>query len=92
MSRVLVDGLRSAMLAGEPHLLDQAIRDLARQPEVERVVVLDRDGIVRISSDPAFQDRVFERSRDPTCQVCHRSERTAQSLRRDREALSTPFG
>jgi len=57
MSRVLVDSLRSAMLAGKPHLLDQAIRDLSRQPEVERVVVLDREGAVRFSSDPAFQGR-----------------------------------
>jgi PAS domain S-box-containing protein len=81
MSRVLVDSLRSAMLAGEPHLLDQAIRDLARQPEVERVVVLDRKGVVRISSDPAFQDRVFERSREPTCQVCHLSPEALPSSR-----------
>jgi len=79
MSRVLVDSLRSVMLAGQPHLLDQAIRDLSRQPEVERVVVLDREGVVRISSDPAFQDRVFERGRDPTCQVCHLSPEAPSS-------------
>jgi len=81
MSRVLVDSLRSAMLAGEPHLLDQAISDLARQPEVERVVVIDREGVVRISSDPAFQGRVFERSRDPTCRVCHMSPEALPSSR-----------
>jgi hypothetical protein len=31
LSRVLVDGLRSAMLAGQPHVLDQTIRNLAQQ-------------------------------------------------------------
>src|SRR3990172_3748684 len=81
MSRGLVDSLGWGMWGGKPHLLDQAIRDLSRQPEVERVVVLDREGAVRFSSDPAFQDRVFERGRDPTCQVCHLSPEAPPSSR-----------
>lgn len=81
MSRVLVDSLRSAMLAGQPHLVDQAIRDLSQQPEIERVVVLDRNGNVRISSDTSFQDRMFEKNRDPTCKVCHQSSQSLPSSR-----------
>jgi PAS domain S-box-containing protein len=71
MSRIVADGLRSAMMAGEPHLLDEAIQDLASHSDVERVLLLDRVGAVRLSSDPSFHDHVFDRDRDPTCQICH---------------------
>jgi PAS domain S-box-containing protein len=73
LSRVLVDGLRSAMLAGQPHLLDDAVRDLARQEEVERVILLDHRGRVRVSSDPSYEGRTLAREHDDTCRVCHQS-------------------
>lgn len=71
LSRIVVDSLRSAMLSGQPHLLDEVIRDLSVQPEVERVLVLDRAGRVRLSSDPSFEDRWFDREVEPLCQACH---------------------
>jgi PAS domain S-box-containing protein len=71
LSRVLVDGLRSAMLAGRPHVLDQAIRNLARQPEIERVLLLDHAGRVRVASERTEEGRVIERDREATCRVCH---------------------
>jgi len=71
LSRLLVDGLRSTMLAGRPHALDQTIRNLARREEVDRVIVLDHEGRVRVASDRAAEGRVFERDREATCRVCH---------------------
>ncbi len=71
LSRVVVDGLRSSMLAGQPHLLDEAVRNLSEQPEVERVILLDHRGRVRVSSDPSYEGRVLDRDQDVSCRVCH---------------------
>ncbi len=72
LNRVVLDGLRSAMLAGQPHLLNEAVRNLAEGPEVKRVLLLDHRGRVRFTSDPAYEGRVLDRKRDGTCLVCHR--------------------
>jgi PAS domain S-box-containing protein len=72
LDRVVVDGLRSSMLAGQPHLLNEAVRNLSEGPEVERVLLLDHQGRVRISSDPAYEGRILDRERDSTCLRCHR--------------------
>ena len=71
LGRVAVDGLRSAMLADQPHLLDDAVRNLSDQKEVERVILLDHKGGVRVSSDREYEGRVLDRETDVTCQVCH---------------------
>jgi PAS domain S-box-containing protein len=77
LSHVLVDGLRSAMLAGRPHVLDEAIRNLARQQEIESVVLLDHAGRVRVASDRAEEGRVIDRDREATCRVCHGAGRAS---------------
>jgi len=74
LSRVVVDHLRSAMLAGQPHLLDAAVRRISEQADVERVLLLDHRGRVRISSDPAYAGLTLDRERDATCRVCHRPD------------------
>ncbi len=47
------------------------VQSFAREMPQERIMVLDRDGLVRFSSDPSITARHF-RPEDPTCQVCHR--------------------
>ena len=69
---LVVRGLRASMTAGEPHLLDDTIRDLANQPEVERVILLDHEGRVRVSSDDTFEGRILDRGSEATCLVCHK--------------------
>jgi len=81
LSRVLVDGLRSAMLAGRPHVLDQTIRNLAQQEGIERVILLDHAGRVRVASDPADEGRVINRDRETTCRVCHQAGRASAGSR-----------
>jgi PAS domain S-box-containing protein len=71
LNRVVVDGLRSSMLAGQPHMLDETVRNLAEGPQVERVLLVDHAGRVRLSSDPAYQGQVLDRDREAACTVCH---------------------
>jgi two-component system NtrC family sensor kinase len=73
LSRILVDGLRSTMLAGRPHALDQTIRNLGREQEIDRVMLLDHAGRVRVASDPDEEGRVVDRDREATCRVCHQA-------------------
>jgi two-component system, NtrC family, sensor kinase len=73
LNRVVVDGLRSAMLAGQPHLLNETVRNLSEGPQVERVLLIDHEGRVRISSDAAYEGRVLYREREEACRVCHQT-------------------
>jgi signal transduction histidine kinase len=72
--RAVVDSLRSAMLAGTPHLLDDVVRGLSDQEGIERTLLLDHSGRLRVSSDPAREGRVVSRERDRTCTVCHQPQ------------------
>jgi len=72
LTRVALSGLRSAMLAGEPHLFDDAVRNLSEQPHVDRVLILDHRGRVQVTSDPSFADREFDRDQEESCRICHR--------------------
>ena len=68
---VIIDGLRAAMLSGQPHLFDSVIRNLDDQEGVERLILIDHQGRVRVSSDPAFDGMVLNRDTDSTCRGCH---------------------
>jgi PAS domain S-box-containing protein len=93
LSRVMVDSLSSAMLAGQPHLLDDAVRDLTKQEEIERVILLDHQGRVRVSSDQTYEGEVMDREREETCRACHQEgggtaeSRAAVSAIGDRRVL-----
>ena len=79
LSALVVDGLRSSMTAGQPHLFDQTIRNLAGKSEIERVILLDHRGSVKVSSDRTFEGRVLDRGAESTCVVCHRESRAPTS-------------
>jgi PAS domain S-box-containing protein len=74
LSRVVIEGLRRSMLAGEPHLFDEVLQDLAAGEGIERVILLNHEGLVRVSSDPQFDGKVMIRDQDDTCVVCHRED------------------
>lgn len=72
LNQAVVDGLRSSMLMGHPDVLDDSIRDLSRQPVVESVMLLDRLGMVKVSSDTTLEGQYFDRQIDETCRICHK--------------------
>jgi PAS domain S-box-containing protein len=81
LNRVIVDSLGSAMLAGQPHLIDAAVRGLSEQPEVERVVLLNHEGRVRVTTDQAYEGRMLDKDREVVCGVCHRPGRSSPRSR-----------
>ena len=71
------DLIRSAlehqMMENDRSLIDRMIQSFGKQPRVERVLLLDRFGVVRYSSAPLGQIPEAElKIQSATCQACHR--------------------
>lgn len=69
-NRILEAALRHQMLRVDTRLMTEILREVGRQPEVRAAMVLDHDGVVRLSSrEPDIGMRLTPDS--PTCMVCH---------------------
>jgi hypothetical protein len=62
--------LEHQMIENDRTLIAEMIQSFGRQPNVERVVLLDRTGHVRYSSVPPAQTSDLHAG-SPTCQACH---------------------
>ncbi|HEY3380179.1 MAG TPA: ATP-binding protein [Vicinamibacterales bacterium] len=63
--------LEHQMIENDRTLIAEMIGTFGRQPTIERVVLLDREGHVRYSSVPADRGADLQIG-SPTCQACHR--------------------
>ena len=81
LSSLVVNGLRTSMTSGQPHLLDGTVRKLADQPEGERVILMNHEGRVSVSSDREYDGRTLDRGSDDTCVVCHHDRVTPPTSR-----------
>jgi len=69
-NRMLVAALRHQMLDRDNRLMAEVLREIGREPEVQSAMVIDHDGVVRISSHDEQIGNRFSRD-SPTCLVCH---------------------
>jgi PAS domain S-box-containing protein len=67
---ILAAALRHQMLRRDPRLMAEIFREVGRQPDVRRAMVLDHSGVVRFSSREPDLGVQFSRD-SPTCLVCH---------------------
>ncbi|MFI5395905.1 MAG: sensor histidine kinase [Candidatus Binatia bacterium] len=89
-NRILEAALRHQMLEKRANstLIATILREVGSQPEVQNVMILDHDGVVRQSSRPELVGQVVSRDSAP-CLVCHRKA----PIDRDRWAvLDLPGG
>ena len=63
--------LEHQMLENDRTLIERMIQSFGKEPQVERVMLLDRQGQLRYSSAPPGPS-VDLTLRSPTCQACHR--------------------
>jgi PAS domain S-box-containing protein len=69
-NRLLETALKHQMIKADSRLMTEILQEVGRQPEVRRAMVLDHDGVIRLSSRET--DVGVRLSRDsPTCLVCH---------------------
>ena len=80
-------GLEHQMLENDRSLIERMIKSFGQEPQVERVMLLDREGRLRYSSAP-LEPGTDLTLRSPTCQACHRyppEQRTASRVIETRE-------
>jgi two-component system, NtrC family, sensor kinase len=70
LSQLVLTDLEKRMLESQPHLLDQDISDLSAKSGAARIMILDNNGEVKVSSDAELRGRSF-RIADPLCSDCH---------------------
>jgi signal transduction histidine kinase len=70
LGEVLLGSLRHAMLVNDRTLLDTLVRDVGQMDALDRVLLLDRQGVVRFDSAET-QVGSAERTENPGCQECH---------------------
>ena len=75
-NRILEVALRHQMVRSDSRLVSEIIREVGRQPDVRRAMVLDHQGVIRFSSREA-ELGVRLSGTSPTCMVCH--ERTPEA-------------
>lgn len=78
LSKLIQQGLEYAMVSRRGDLLNNMIVQLAKDPEVSQIFILDPSGTVRVSSDEARVGYTMDRN-SPTCQLCHRYEARERS-------------
>jgi PAS domain S-box-containing protein len=64
-------GLEHQMMENDRSLIARMIQTFGQQPQVEQVMLLDRQGAVKYSSQPLQEGTTFSLD-SPTCQACHR--------------------
>jgi PAS domain S-box-containing protein len=81
-------GLEHQMLENDRTLIQRMVQTFGNEPQVERVMVLDRQGQLRYASRPPAPGTDLT-LRSPTCQACHRypPEQRASS-----RVIETPEG
>ena len=75
--KLVEQSLRHSMHTRSLALLAEMVRTLGDQKGVEKVMVLNKNGVVRFSSDPSEIGRTLEIS-DPTCAICHQTVPSAR--------------
>lgn len=69
-NRILEAALRHQMISRDRGLMTEILREVGRQPEVRRAMVLDHEGVIRLSSRETDVGTRLPRE-SPTCLVCH---------------------
>ena len=76
-NRILETALRHDMLARDTALITGILQDVGRQPEVLRAMIIDHNGVIKLSSRPAEVGVRTSRT-SPTCLVCHAESPTGR--------------
>ncbi len=70
-TRLILNGLEHQMLNKDDTLIAEMVENFARDRSVQRVMILDRRGNLKFTSDQNIEKSSLSEG-SPTCQVCHR--------------------
>ena len=69
-NRMIEVALRHQMITRDSGLMTEILREVGRQPEVLRAMVLDHNGVIRLSSQESEVGARLS-ANSPTCLICH---------------------
>ena len=78
---LILAALEHQMIENDRSLIGRMIETFGSQPQVESVMLLDRQGIVKYASTPGPPDAAIPLD-SPTCQACHRFPAAQRGLSR----------
>ncbi len=79
LSRLVVGTLETAMLKNDPHILNEEVHRLSEQSGIERIIILNKMGEPKVSSEPEMLGKVYKNNVDPVCVVCHQYSPVARN-------------
>jgi len=77
MSHMVANGLKHAMLENRMDKIQDMIRDISQEEGVERVMLLNKKGVIKVAHDPRLINVTIPID-DAACQICHRLPRQAR--------------
>lgn len=84
LSQVIERSTRYAMLLNEPELVDKIIEDIGRQEGIQRVRVLDKDGLIAHSNHQAEIGQALDRKAE-NCSLCHEGTKALTEIPRHKK-------
>jgi two-component system NtrC family sensor kinase len=75
LSRVVISSTRFAMLQNKPTEVNQIIKDVAAQQDIEKVRILSKDGTIIHSTDSAELGKMVNQEAE-ACLACHLDEKS----------------
>lgn len=93
ISELTVKSTRYAMLLDEHDLADKIIQDIGRQKGIERIRVVNKDGVIRLSSRIEEVGQMV-RQEDEPCVNCHKTSKPLAKVPDDQrwKVYETPDG
>ncbi len=73
LSETIMLGTHYAMMLNARDDINQIIRNIGRQKDIQNVRIYNKEGQIKYSNDPAEVDRITN-IKDEACYICHRSE------------------
>lgn len=87
VSDVVHSSARQAMMRNDRDLLYTMIRDIGHEPGIRRLRIIDKEGLVQHSTDPAEVGTMVNKSAE-SCYACHvQSQPLTKLTRRDRARI-----
>jgi len=73
ISELVGISLEESMLEGKSQRLQRVVEDLSSQEGVEGIQILNKDGVVKVSSTREFIGKTLNEE-TPTCKICHQKQ------------------
>ncbi len=71
LGRIVQAIVTREMIAGQPKNVQEHLSPLRRSGGIERILVLDREGVVRYGNESSEVGRSYSMEGDPECTACH---------------------